>query len=158
VEVYLSNISNFPTEMWEWEMPVWIERYELRTDSGGVGQFRGGMGIRRDIRVLEEAIMTFVYRGERHRFAAQGLYGGKDGALAEVIFNPDSPGEKRLPGKHSVQLRSGDRVSFRTAGGGGWGDPKKRELSSITDDVVDHKVSTKSALDDYGVSVDNETF
>ena len=114
VHVGMSNTRNTPVEALELEYPMRVERYELRRDSGGNGAFRGGDGIVREVRVLEQATLSLI--ADRRRHAPQGACGGEDGAVGVDRVN----GEPLAP-KVSRALAAGDVVSVETPGGGGWG-------------------------------------
>jgi len=101
VHVHMTNTSNLPIESMELEFPVVVERYELIEDSGGAGEFRGGMGITRDFRMYGED-MTVALRSARQKFAAKGINGGKDGAVGAFILNPDTPNARTLPSTSSA--------------------------------------------------------
>src|SRR3546814_13066212 len=79
--VHMTNTSNLPVESMELEFPVVVERYELTEDSGGAGEFRGGMGITREFRMYGEDL-TVALGSDRQKFTAQGELGratcGKD--------------------------------------------------------------------------------
>ena len=114
VHVGMSNTLNTPIEALELEFPMTVERYELRYGTGGAGLHRGGDGIVRTIRVLEDATLCLL--SERRRHAPRGAAGGADGALGANRVD-----DRDLPAKVTVALRAGARVSVSTPGGGGWG-------------------------------------
>jgi N-methylhydantoinase B len=145
------NAANIPVEAVEQSTPVIVERFEYLTDSGGAGRHRGGLGIRRDVRILGEQI-KFTNLSERHRFPPFGLFGGRPGALGRTVVNPDTEGAYEIGGKASVDLRHGDVVSFRLAGGGGYGDPRERDRELVRRDVRLGYVSPAQALEVYGLA------
>jgi N-methylhydantoinase B len=151
VHVHITNSSNLPIEALESEYPLRVERYELVEDSCGSGQYRGGMGIRRDIRILEHEA-EFALHADRQKFPPWGLRGGKPGATGRVVINPDAPGRRVLTsGKTSaVVLSAGDVISVCTPGGGGYGQPQARTRSAIERDLRDGLVSQEKAQADYG--------
>lgn len=150
VHVHMTNTSNLPVESMELEFPVVVERYELVEDSGGAGQFRGGMGIMRDFRMYGED-MTVALRSARQKFAAKGLNGGKDGALGAFILNPDTPAMQVLPStSSSTPLNKGDLLRIITPGGGGLGDPLKRDPAKIHADFLQGKISASAIRNHYG--------
>ncbi|HXM55227.1 MAG TPA: hydantoinase B/oxoprolinase family protein [Candidatus Dormibacteraeota bacterium] len=128
------NAANIPIEAVEAATPVLVERFELLPDSGGRGRFRGGLGVRRDVRILGEDI-RFTNLSERHRFRPFGVAGGEPGRLGRTVVNPGAPGEREIGGKASVDLAYGDVVSFQLAGAGGYGDPGERDPALIAEDV-----------------------
>jgi N-methylhydantoinase B len=96
VRVHASGSSNLPIEALEHAYPFRVERYALQDDSAGAGQYRGGMGVVRDYRVLGDDIVVSL-SSERQHVAAQGAAGGKRGGLGAFVLNPDMPEERRLP-------------------------------------------------------------
>jgi N-methylhydantoinase B len=149
VHVYVTNTSNLPVESLETEYPLVVERYEMIPDSGGAGKFRGGLGIRRDIRVLGDTVLTT--RSEGHATLPWGILGGKPGAAGGMLLHPDTARESKLPPKKSnIPLQAGDIVSMRTPGGGGFGDPSERHPDLVREDIANGFVSAESAERDYG--------
>jgi N-methylhydantoinase B len=98
----------------EREYPLRVERYALRRRSGGAGHHRGGDGVIRALRVLEDCRLSVIT--ERRRRRPRGAAGGEDGAVGENRLNG-----RRLPGKASRELAAGDLLEIRTPGGGGYG-------------------------------------
>ena len=125
VHVGMTNTLNTPIEALELEYPMRVERYELVAGSGGAGVHRGGDGIVRSIRVLEDATVNLLT--DRRRHAPPGLAGGGPGAVGRNLlarFSTESAGdgaEEELPPKVARLLRAGDVVTVVTPGGGGWG-------------------------------------
>jgi N-methylhydantoinase B len=128
------NAANIPVEAVEAASPVIVERFELVPDSGGRGRHRGGLGVRRDVRILGEGI-RFTNLSERHRFRPFGVMGGEAGRLGRTVVNPDTAGAYEIGGKASVDLRFGDVVSFQLAGAGGYGDPAQRDPRLVEEDL-----------------------
>ncbi len=151
VTVLLSNARIAPVEVLESEFPTRLVRFELIQDSGGPGMYRGGLVQRREYEILtDDAQLTL--RGGRHEVPAFGLEGGKPGRLGSCILNPGTEGERRMPSRFSgLRLRRGDRVLLERAGGGGFGDPRRRAFEHLVDDVIDGYVSREAAIRDYGV-------
>jgi len=146
---HLPRFMNTPVEVLERQFPVRIERYEFIPDSGGAGTYRGGLALRRDVRLLADRV-SFARYGDRHKFAPQGLFGGLSGSCGAYMLNPGTPGERRLASKGLDMLAAGDLVSIRLPGAGGYGDPRQRERGAIEADVRDGKISRESAVRDYG--------
>ena len=143
------NASNIPVEAQEATQPLVVERFGLISDSGGAGRFRGGCGVRRDLRLLaDEGKLTNL--SERQVFPPYGLFGGEPGRLARTVINP-GPGEEVVHGKQSREFVHGDVVSFQQSGAGGYGDPLERDPARVLEDVVDEYVSVDVARDRYGV-------
>jgi N-methylhydantoinase B len=118
VHVAMSNTLSTPTEALELAHPVRVERHELRLGSGGIGEQRGGDGVVRELRVLEDCRLSLV--GERRQRAPQGAHGGEPGLPGRNRLN----GEE-LPGKVTRGLHAGDVVCVETPGGGGYGPVQK---------------------------------
>jgi len=143
------NASNIPVESQEANQPIVVERFELIRDSAGPGTFRGGAGIRRDMRFLaDEGKLTNL--SDRQRFAPYGLFGGEPGALGRTVLNPGA-GDELVPGKASREFAYGDVISFQQSGAGGYGDPFLRDPARVLDDVLDDYVSIEAARGQYGV-------
>jgi N-methylhydantoinase B len=116
VHVAMSNTLNTPIEVLEREYPLLVERYALRRGSGGAGRHRGGDGVVRALRALEDCRLSIVT--ERRRHPPRGAAGGEDGALGENRLNG-----RRIAAKVSTELHAGDVIELRTPGGGGHGPP-----------------------------------
>jgi N-methylhydantoinase B len=145
------NASNIPVEAQEAAQPIVIERFGFIADSAGPGTFRGGSGIRRDMRFLaDEGKLTNL--SERQRFAPYGVFGGKPGRLARTVINP-GPGEQVVNGKQSREFAYDDVISFQQSGAGGYGDPLARDPARVLDDVLDDYVSIEAARTEYGVVI-----
>ena len=138
IETDGTNCMNLPIEALELDVPIRINKTELRKGSGGAGKFRGGLGIIREYEVLKGEVI-FTHRGERHAYAAQGISSGGAGALAQsVIYRLDGTMEV-INSKIIQKLQPGDRVVVETAGGGGYGDIKERSQQSVIADQVNRK-------------------
>jgi len=146
---HLPRFMNTPVEVLERQFPVRIERYEFIRDSGGPGTYRGGLALRRDVRLLADRV-SFARYGDRHKFAPQGLFGGLPGACGAFVLNPGTSTERPLASKGLDTLRAGDLVSIRLPGAGGYGDPRRRDRTLVRADLRDDKISREAALRDYG--------
>lgn len=124
IHSHMTNTLNTPIEVLETFYPVRVERYEIRENSGGLGKHRGGNGLRRDIRVLSNAIFSLL--ADRRRVQPYGLAGGTPGAMGQDVLIRHGR-ETPLPCKGTVQLKAGDIVSIRTPGGGGFGKADSKE-------------------------------
>jgi N-methylhydantoinase B len=145
------NASNIPIEAQEANQPIVVERFELLRDSAGPGTFRGGAGLRRDLRLLaDQGQLTNL--SDRQRFAPYGLSGGEPGLCGRTVLNP-GPGETVVPGKASRDVAYGDVISFQQSGAGGYGEPFGRDPARVLDDVLDDYVSIEAARDRYGVII-----
>jgi N-methylhydantoinase B len=117
VHVAMSNTLATPVEAIELEYPLRVERWELRSGSGGAGVHRGGDGVVRELRVLEDCRLSVL--AERRRHLPPGRTGGEDGERGRTLVN----GEEQPP-KVTRQLHKGDVVRVETPGGGGYGVPE----------------------------------
>ncbi|WP_406277853.1 hydantoinase B/oxoprolinase family protein [Embleya sp. NBC_00896] len=141
---------NLPTEFTESRFPFLVERLGLATDSGGPGQFRGGLGYEKHIRMLLDA--SFMSIADRSILACWGVKGGKAGRSFQVVIDPGGPNEREMDGLVDDEpVKAGEVIRIRTTGGGGWGDPLDRLTESVLRDVRWGKVSAGAAADDYGV-------
>jgi N-methylhydantoinase B len=116
VHVAMSNTLNTPVEALELSYPLRVERYSLRVGSGGAGRHRGGDGVIRELRVLEDCRLSLL--AERRSRGPTGAAGGGPGAAGRTLLN----GEE-LPAKATRQLRAGDVLRVESPGGGGFGAP-----------------------------------
>jgi N-methylhydantoinase B len=152
ITVNQSNAMIAPVEIIESEFPTRILRFELIRDSGGAGTFRGGLGIRREYLNLEDA--RFSIRSMKHIIPPNGIAGGKPGRTGAIWINPDGKDAKRLPTRYAdYPLKAGDIFRLDSPGGGGYGDPLRRDPERVLADVREGFVSPDAAERDYGVTV-----
>jgi N-methylhydantoinase B/oxoprolinase/acetone carboxylase alpha subunit len=144
-----SNSMNLPLEALGMDAPLRVLRFGLRADSGGAGQQRGGLGVRKEYEVLGDDI-RFTYRGERHFTQARGSHGGGPGAFARASIHRADGRTEEIRSKIVTTLHKGDRLVVETAGGGGFGDPKQRPRELVAADVRNGKVSAAAAREVYG--------
>lgn len=138
-----------PIELHEASYPFMIESFHLRTDSGGPGEFRGGLGLER--RYLMLAPCRISTRIERTLSPAWGLNGGGEGQPgAAIIERADGTTQAAL--KDVLMLNVGDRVKIWTGGGGGYGDPRRRDSDQVLTDVARGYVSPEAARRIYGLA------
>ena len=136
-----------PAEVLEASYPVRIDAFELRPDSGGPGEFRGGLGLSKRYTVL--APLTVSTGFERSRCPPWGILGGGNGAPSSVIIQqPGKIGEVVL--KDERQVACGGRVIVETGGGGGYGEADNRSKNAILRDIHYGYVSPQAAKKDYG--------
>lgn len=149
VQVHITNTSNLPVEALESEYPLRIETYCLIPDSGGAGEYRGGLGLRRDVRILDH---TSKFSAQAERFVIQpwGLFGGKPGKVGKLILYPGTKREKALPSKISnVEIDANGVISIQTPGAGGYGNPENRDPQLVIKDIREEKISPEKARQDY---------
>jgi N-methylhydantoinase B len=119
IHTHMTNTLNTPIEALEFSYPFRVRRYEIRGGSGGDGKFRGGDGICREIELLHEAQVTLL--SDRRVFNPYGLKGGSPGQVGRNVILRDGE-ELELPGKVTIEARSGDVICMHTPGGGGYGE------------------------------------
>jgi N-methylhydantoinase B len=146
-----SGIMGVPTEVVESLSPVLITHKEVRTDSAGAGQFRGGLGQELGLTVRTDRTWMLSALYDRTLFAARGRAGGHDGATGEIILSDNE--HQRHP-KERLVLPPGVEATIRLPGGGGHGDPVQRDPARVLADVVDGYVSVAAAQAEYGVVID----
>ncbi|MFA5869821.1 MAG: hydantoinase B/oxoprolinase family protein, partial [Candidatus Bathyarchaeia archaeon] len=133
-------------------LPMRFVSYGLRPDTGGAGEHRGGCGIERSW-TLTVPKATLSILAERTKIQPWGLRGGGPGALGEYRIVKKNGDVVRLPSKCTVQMEAGDTLVVHTPGGGGYGDPLKRDPKLVLRDVLNGLVSPESAERDYGVKI-----
>ena len=153
ITVNQSNAKIAPVEIIESEFPTRLTRFELIQDSGGAGQFRGGLGLRREYLNLADA--RFSIRSMKHTIPPHGSHGGKTGRTGDIWINPDTAAAKRLPTRYAdYPLKEGDVFRLDTPGGGGFGNPLARDPAQVLADVAQGYISMQAAERDYGVVID----
>ena len=154
VNVDFGNIrSIYNVEALELAMPIRVAGCDLRTDSGGEGRTRGGLGMRREIRPLDGCDAVYSVLSDRAVIPPFGVLGGASGAAVRVTVVSDGE-EKDLPspGKCSGRrIRDGESIVMRSAGGGGYGEPLERDPERVRADVAAGYVSAARSRDGYGV-------
>jgi N-methylhydantoinase B len=144
----LSNTGNAPVEAIERSHPfVRILEYSLIQDSGGAGEFRGGLGVRKRFEVLTDNILLST-NGDRHRSEPWGLSGGEPGTRTAYVIHRDGKANP-VPAAGMHQLQRGDVFEMVISGGGGWGDVHKRAPDLIHDDIRNDRVSLAAAQRAY---------
>ncbi|MEJ7931228.1 hydantoinase B/oxoprolinase family protein [Ramlibacter sp. AN1015] len=144
------NIGNTPVEILESDIPALVKRRELWEDSAGAGRFRGGLGQRFEMVVLEGDIgpdgpFLIGFRGGRYHFTVPGLLGGEDGPNGRLIING-----KQAFGGGDASVPPGGTMLCEIPGGAGLGDPRKRSRALIERDVAYGYVSAEKAREIYG--------
>ena len=150
---HLSNCKTAPIEIIESEFPTRVERFEMIADSGGAGEWRGGLGFARDYRILADEV-RFSMRTDKHDIEPFGSNCGRAGGKGSCIVNSGTNDDKRLPSRFGdYRLRAKDLVRIERPGGGGLGDPLRRPVDKVIDDVRQGYVTGARARSDYGVAI-----
>jgi N-methylhydantoinase B len=157
VSICQGDVRNAPIEKMELRWPILIRRRQLRTDSGGAGRHRGGLGMETEVEGLVEGQWSLTDMG-RQQYPPCGIEGGKPGATSATFLKlPGETGFKPVNVvRHMVPARTAAVVA--TAGGGGWGNPFDRDPELVRQDVIEGYVSIEAAARDYGVIIDPQTF
>ncbi len=144
---------NVPIEIAETRYGIMIEEYSLNTDGKGAGMFRGGSGAIRTYKSLSDG-ESFSASFGRNKSKVWGISGGKDGSINEfTIYRKDGTIQGPMGIIAREVLNKGDVVRMRTATGGGYGDPYKRDVKKVISDVKNGYISIEQAKEDYGVNI-----
>ncbi len=144
-----SGVAGVPTEVMETSAPLIQYRRTLRTDSGGPGTYRGGLGQWTEVGYRGDERWAVSAMVDRIHFPATGLHGGKEGAPGEFLLN----GKAGHQPKALLTLAPDHRVQLNLPGGGGYGDPYRRSVELVLSDVVNGYISLEAAERDYGVVI-----
>jgi N-methylhydantoinase B len=148
---HLSNCKTAPIEIIESEFPARVERFEMIPDSGGAGEWRGGLGFARDYRILADEV-RFSMRTDKHSIEPFGSDHGFPGGKGACIVNPNSKNQKHLPSRFGDhRLQANDVVRVERPGGGGLANALARPVESVLEDVRQGYVSVERARSNYGV-------
>ena len=144
----LSNTGNAPVEAIERGHPfVRIREYSLIANSGGAGEFRGGLGIRKRFEILADEVLLST-NGDRHQSDPWGLAGGEPGSRTAYIIHRDGQ-EIQIDAASNQKLYKGDIFEMVISGGGGWGDPTSREPALIQQDIRNGRITIEAARKSY---------
>jgi N-methylhydantoinase B len=146
----ISNTMNTPIEVLELSFPVRVERYEIVLDTGGPGRFRGGCGVERVWRILDQPAQASVCL-ERTKSAPFGLAGGGAGAPGRIGLVRADGSERELLGKGAFAAPADARIRLRAPGAGGYGEARARDRERLREDVINGYVSSTAAAAEYGV-------
>ena len=147
--------ENIPSEYLESYYPMRIDAYRSIPDTGGPGLHRGGNGVEKVYRLLEAGEVSI--HDDRHRSRPWGILGGKPGGCSEKWLVRADGSREQIPSKvDNVRVEPGDRIVFRTAGGGGWGDALERDPAVVRRDVVRGLLTAEAAREGYGVALNGD--
>jgi N-methylhydantoinase B len=147
---HLSNLHITPIEILETEFPCRVVEFDLVRDSGGAGEYRGGLAFRRIYQLLQDA--SVVRRYDRAKFPPNGIAGGKPGSRSRFVIHLGAHDERETPASGRYELAAGERFMLQSAGGGGYGDPHRRDRAALQRDIAEGYVSAEAAAREYGVS------
>ncbi|HEX7115876.1 MAG TPA: hydantoinase B/oxoprolinase family protein [Steroidobacter sp.] len=146
------DFRNIPVETLENRVPVRINRMQFGVDSGGAGQFRGGLNLVKEYELLADAAITLHF--DRAKTPQWGLFGGHAGASPKVtVITSDAPEGTIVRKVEQLKLKAGDRFICETGGGGGYGDPRKRPAHLVEEDLLNGSISAEAARTVYGYSI-----
>lgn len=150
------DAKNIPIEVMETTTPVLLcEKFSLQAGSAGAGEFRGGFGTEIDYVALGDCEMSIAL--DREKFKPYGLFGGLEGNGSELLIDPGRPSEEWHIRSSGVKVRKGSIIRHKTAGGGGYGDPRRRKPEAVSRDYVNGLISREDAARIYGVMLDPKT-
>jgi N-methylhydantoinase B len=149
VSICQGDVRNTPIELQEIKYPFLIEQHALRADSGGAGRTRGGLGVAITYRCLQKCKANINL--ERLTDPPWGLHGGESGAINLAVITHTHGQKTEVKKETEIELEAGDRVTFLTAGGGGYGDPSARSRDAIERDLAEGFISAGGAKA-YGAS------
>jgi N-methylhydantoinase B len=144
-----SGVGTIPVEVTETQCPLWFKRKQYLPDSGGAGQWRGGLSQVIEIANREKAPFAIsAATFDRIHNPARGRDGGREGrkGLARLGSGP------MLPDKGIHVIPTGDSLVVELPGGGGFGDPQRRTSDLIEADLEAGLISKEAARTDYGYS------
>ena len=124
-----------------------VHEYSLTPDSGGAGEFRGGLGVVKRFEVLADEVLLTT-NGDRHQSSPWGLGGGGEGSRTAYIIHRDGE-EIAIPAAGIHKLKRGDIFEMRISGGGGWGDPGQRDPALVREDIRNGRISREAAEEAY---------
>lgn len=152
VDALLPNTRNNPIEELEWRFPMRCERYELRDEPAAPGRWRGGIGIVRELRFLEPAIVSC--EGDRQFDPPKGVFGGANGLTASITHNAGSDTEQSWPSRFAGwRLERDDTLKIITPSAAAFGNASERPVERVLEDVRDGFATIESALRDYRVVI-----
>jgi N-methylhydantoinase B len=148
VSVCQGDVRNTPVELQEIKYPVLIDKHAFRTDSGGAGRYRGGLGLEVAYRMLQPCRANI--NCERTVDPPWGLHGGQSAATNDATIRRTDGTEQHVLKGTEIEIGAGDVVTFFTAGGGGFGDPRERPAADVKRDVAEGLITPAAAAKAYG--------
>lgn len=149
----MSNMRNHPIEIIEMDAGILIRDYDIRPDSGGAGQWRGGVGQQLTVEFLNDGSKVYARGMERFRFPAWSVAGGAPAAPFRAVLNIGRADQRELGKINEVAVNAGDTITMMMPGAGGYGDPLARDAALVAADVLRGFVSPGQAHAVYGVAL-----
>ena len=157
-DVTMNTMHNHPIETIEGKCALRVVEYDIATDSGGPGRWRGGVGQTMTLEVLGEGCTIQVRGFDRLRFPCWGVMGGRHGASPMFLLNRGKADERQLGKAEQLAVSTGDTITATMEGAAGYGDPFLRDPDAVRRDVLVGFVSRAGAQRDYGVVIaDDDT-
>ncbi len=156
VHTNMTNTRNTPVEVIEIAYPLRVEKYGLLPNTDGPGQYRGGLGLTRELTVIDHS-PTMTQGSDRLKLHPWGLRGGDPGGTVSSFIEKPGSTRELLPSKVTRSVEPGTRIALRTAGGGGYGDPKRRDPEKVRQDVREGFIDIQRAKEKYGVVIDADS-
>lgn len=156
VHTNMTNTRNTPAEVIEIAYPLLVNRYSLVPETDGPGRFRGGLGLARELTVIDHT-PTMSLGSDRLEIRPWGLKGGGSGGCVGSRIITAGGEEILLPSKTTREVPAGSRIIIQTAGGGGYGHPFDRSPERVLEDVREGFIGIPRAESDYGVVIDSQT-
>ena len=149
------DTHNSPAEQLEAKYPLLIENYNLRENSGGAGEYRGGLGCENTVQARADLMLNAQV--DRMHCKPWGLNGGMEADGNSVVLRSNGQWKEDYPNAKllTARIKKGDAFAIRSGGGGGFGDPHRRPAETVANDVRQGYVSVESAEQDYGVICDD---
>ncbi|MFM0662287.1 hydantoinase B/oxoprolinase family protein [Paraburkholderia sediminicola] len=147
----MAFLRNTPVEINEAEVPIRIQEYGLVRDSGGAGQYRGGLAIVMEFKVFAPNTLVTARNRDRTLFGSWGIKGGRAGRTSLFVRNPRTADQEILGNTDLVACQPGDVIRLEGNGGGGYGTPFRRSVEAVERDVRRGYVSEQDAREHYGV-------
>lgn len=153
VQCHMTNTQNAPAEVIESAYPILIRRYGLVPDTDGPGQYRGGLGMNRELTVLSDKT-TLTVSTDRMKLPPWGIHGGGPGGTSScTVEGADGKPERLVYSKMTRPVETGATVAINTPGAGGYGDPFLREPEKVLYDVEEEFIGPSRAKECYGVII-----
>ncbi|MBW1612540.1 MAG: hydantoinase B/oxoprolinase family protein [Deltaproteobacteria bacterium] len=150
------NVRTVPAESLEMNFPFRVLKAGLRENSAGAGEYRGGLGMVKILEFLRGRNASVTFRGMRFYTQPWGIFGGLPGRNAKAFILRKKGKKEIILSNKDLIMNEGDQLHIFSPGGGGYGDPLKRNPETVLRDVLDKRVSIKAAADEYGVVIIEE--